>query len=109
MKPFNIHFNPFNPGKVNSHYWGKVKRRGFSAVVTHSQYLGMCDVYFSFCSLKDEFNKKMGLSTARTNKFVTVHRKALPGFIRDLERECFGDGEPLNLQGHYNYLYKNFF
>ena len=104
MKPFNVHFNKAVPGKLQS-IW---KRRGWSALVTHSQQINCVDVYFSFCSKKDEFNKKKGLSIARTNPFVTVPKVQLPVFLHDLERECFKDGEPLHPKGHYNYLYKNF-
>lgn len=109
MKPFNIYFNPFRPGKIDSVYWGAVKRRGFTVHVTRSEKLSDVDVYFSFCSKRDEFNKKEGLSMARTNPFVTVKKSYLPIFIRDLERECFKDGEPINPVGHYNYLYRNLF
>lgn len=107
MKSFNIHFNPFAAGPIHKSL--AATRRGFSAVVTQHYNLDLVDVSFAYCSKRDEFNKRKGLSTALLHKPVTVTKKYLPTFIHDLERGCFKDEEPLHPKGHYNYLYKNFF
>ena len=60
MKTFNVHYNT-GPGRCYE------KRRGFTAVVEQDYSQDYVNVYVSFCSRKDEFNKKKGVAQAMTN------------------------------------------
>lgn len=105
MKSFNVHFNKAKPGKLDQWF----KRRGFTAVVnwedSNNPY---CSVSVAWCSGKDEYNKKVGLSTAALAPSQLVHKKHLPDYLLDLEAKCMRDKVSLHPKGHYNYLLKNF-
>jgi hypothetical protein len=105
MKSFNVHFNKARPGKLDAWF----KRRGFTAVVSCKDNNDpWCYVSVAWCSGKDEYNKKVGLSTAALAPSRVVHKKHLPSYLLDLEAKCMRGGFPLHPNGHYNYLLKNF-
>ncbi len=102
MKPFNVHYNPNNPGKLPS--W--CVRRGFTAHVSEHPDPKRVTLHFAFCSKKDEFNRKVGLSTALAHAPINVAKKQLPSVLKAMAKECWKDPEVW--VEDFNYVLRNF-
>lgn len=103
MKPFNI-YHHVGAGKLDS--W--VVRRGFAARVEQSDDPRYVNVFVSFCSKKDEFNKKKGIAVAKANGSIKVHKKQVPLVLTGFYDACFAP--PFSVaKTKYDFVYKYFF
>lgn len=108
MKTFNVHY-AVDPGPIGGGKWNP-KRRGFTAVVEQDYSQDFVNVYVSFCSRKDEFNKKVGVAKAKGKKvYQRVHKKGLPTLLGGLYAEVQGWEFVPSFRQRYDYVLRNFF
>lgn len=79
FKPFFVHINPFPPGKRSGR-----GPRGATIYVSEAQD-NKCYVQATFCSHKDEYNKKTGRAEAMKADIAVINKRDLPRMVAAIE------------------------
>ena len=80
FKPFFVHINPFPPGKRSGR-----GPRGSTIYVSPSKDNRQCQVQATFCSHKDEYNKKTGRAEAMKADIAVINKRDLPRMVAAIE------------------------
>lgn len=105
MKTFNVHYQAFFPGESTHLFY----RRGFSAVI--SQNVDKPEhvwLYMSWCSKKDEFNKKRGVEIALNHPPVSIHKKQVSRYLKECAELCHKQVEYYQITPSFDYVMKRF-
>lgn len=100
FKPFYVHYNR-GPGKLPNR-----TPRGFTALVSpHPDHAHLAVMQGTFCSPKDEFNKKEGRSRAVVATMMEVKRREVPRMLSAMENVVYGTD--IDKAWSYMYVLKN--
>lgn len=87
---FHIHPDFARKSKTRT-FAQKHKYRGATIMVSgNTEYVGQVDVQVSFCSKKDEFDKKIGRREAEKAPIKVVQLRYLPRELARIEAEVYG-------------------
>lgn len=99
FKPFYVHLNK-GPGKMPNR-----TPRGFTAKVSpHPDDPRKTIMQGTFCSPKDEFNKKQGRATADKAVTTEINRRDVPRMLAAMAQVC---GYEMHTDRTYLYVLKN--